>query len=57
MAQSVEHLILDLGSGHYLTVHEMEPLIELCADSVEPAWISFSFSLHPLACAHALSNK
>ena len=42
MAQSVKHLTLDLGSGHDLTVREMEPHVGLCADSVEPAWISLS---------------
>uniref|UniRef100_A0ABI7Y6B1 V-type proton ATPase subunit C n=1 Tax=Felis catus TaxID=9685 RepID=A0ABI7Y6B1_FELCA len=33
------------GSGHHLTVREVEPHLELCADSVEPAWDSLSLSL------------
>ena len=35
----------DFGSGHDLMVHEFEPFIGLCADSVEPAWDSVSRSL------------
>ena len=34
MAQSVERLSLDFGSGHDLTVCEFEPHIELCAGSL-----------------------
>ena len=45
MAQSVKHLTLDFGSGHDLTVPEIEPCIRLCADSSEPAWDSLSLSL------------
>ena len=37
VAQLVEHLTFDLGSGHDLTVCEVKPSIGLCADSVEPA--------------------
>ena len=37
MAQSVKHLTLDVGSGHDLAVHEMEPSMGLCTDSMEPA--------------------
>ena len=37
--------MLDLGSGHDLTVHEIEPHIRLCADGAEPAWNSLSPSL------------
>ena len=47
MAQLVNRLTLDLGSGHDLTVHEFELLIGLCADSAEPAWDSVSLSLFP----------
>ena len=47
MAQSVKRLF-DLGSGHNLEVHGIEPRIGLCADSVEPAWDSLSFSLSAL---------
>ena len=36
---------LDFGSGHDLTVREMEPRVKLYADSVEPAWDSLSPSL------------
>ena len=45
MAQLVKCLTLDLGSSHDLTVWEIEPRVELCADSMEPAWDSFSLSL------------
>ena len=45
MAQFVERLTLDLGSGHDLMVCEFEPHVRLCADSVEPAWDSLSPSL------------
>ena len=34
---SVEHLTLDFGSGHDLTLHEMEPCVRLCADGTESA--------------------
>ena len=37
MAQLVEPLTLDLGSGHDLRVHEFEPRTGLCTDRVEPA--------------------
>ena len=36
----VKRLIPDFGSGHYLTVCEMEPRIWLCADRMQPAWDS-----------------
>ena len=36
MAQLGKRLTLDLGSGHDLTVHEFEPCVGVCADSVEP---------------------
>ena len=32
----------DFGSGYDLMVHEFEPCIRLCIDSVEPAWDSLS---------------
>ena len=60
MAQSVEQLTLGFGSGHDLTVCECEPLVGLCADSVEPAWDSLSPSLSvssSCACAISLSLK
>ena len=31
---------LDFGSGHNLTVHDIEPLIGLCTDSRELVWHS-----------------
>ena len=42
MAQLVKHLALDFGSGHDLTVCEIEPCVRLCIDSVEPALDSLS---------------
>ena len=48
MAQSVELLTLDFGSGHDLTGCELESRIQLCADSAEPAWDSLSPSLFVL---------
>ena len=47
VAQSVKHLTLDFSSGHDLTVHEFEPHIRLCTDSVGPASDSVSPSLCP----------
>ena len=44
-ALSVERLALDFGSGHDLAVREIEPRVELCADSVKPAWDSLPLSL------------
>ena len=46
VAQPVKHPTLAFGSGHYLMVHEFEPYMGLCADSVEPAWDSVSPSLY-----------
>ena len=45
VAQMVEHLPLDFGSGYDLTVRETEPCFGLCADSAEPAPDSLSPSL------------
>ena len=45
MAQSVERLTLDFGSGHDLTVFGFEPHVGLCADSTGPAWDSLPPSL------------
>ena len=42
MAQLVECLTLDFGSGRDLTVCEMEHCMGLDTDSVEPAWDSLS---------------
>ena len=44
-AQSFECPALDLGSGHDLTVHGMEPCVGHYTDSREPVWDSLSFSL------------
>ena len=45
MAQLVERPTLEFGLGHGLVVHKIEPYVELCADSVEPAWDAISPSL------------
>ena len=52
MAQSVERLTLDFGSGHDLMVLGMEPCVGLHTDIPDPAWDS----LYPSpACACSLS--
>ena len=57
MAQLVEHPTLGFSSGHDFMVHEVEPHVGLCADSMEPAWDSLSPSLSdPLPLAHSLSK-
>ena len=48
MAQSVNRLTLEFGSGHDLTVPEIWPCDGLCADTVELAWDSRSPSPSPL---------
>ena len=45
VAQLVGRLILDVSSGHDLTIRGTEPRVGLCADSVEPAWESLPLSL------------
>ena len=45
VTQSVEHPILDFGSGRDLTVREFEPHTGLCADRTEPTWDSLSLPL------------
>ena len=45
MALLVKRPTLDFRLGHDLTLHEIDPHIGLCADSVEPAWDSLSPSL------------
>ena len=37
MAQSVERLSLDFGSGHDLPVREFEPRVGLWTDNAEPS--------------------
>ena len=54
--QSVKCPTLDFGSGHALTVCEIEPRVRLHADSVEPAWDSLSPPFFvPLLLARLLS--
>ena len=52
VAQLVNRLSLDFGSGHDLMVHQMETCVRFCADSmVEPGWdslLSPSLSAPPL---------
>ena len=58
MAQLVKPPTPGFGSGHDLTVREIEPHIGLCADIVEHVWDSLSPSLsapHLLMQAHTLS--
>ena len=45
MAQTFKCLALDFGSGHELTVCEIETWDVLCADSAELTWDSLSSSL------------
>ena len=47
-------LTLDFGSGHDLTVRELEPRVRLRADGTEPAWDSLSL---PLPSSLALSKQ
>ena len=37
VAQLVKDPTLDFGSGHGLTVHEINPQVILCTDSIVPA--------------------
>ena len=53
VAQLVKHRTLDFGSGHDLMVHEMEPHLGLCTDSMEPALDSLSPAISvPPHCVH-----
>ena len=45
VSQWVKHKTLDFSSGHDLTIHEFNPHVRLCADSVEAAEDSLSPSL------------
>ena len=59
VAQLGEHLTLDFGSGHVLTVCEFESCVGFCAGCVESVWDSLSPSLSappPLALALSLSK-
>ena len=53
MAQLFERSIPDFSSGHDFTIHETEPCVGLCADSMEPAWDSHLPLSLPLS--HSLS--
>ena len=57
VAQSIKHqTILDVGLGHDLMAREFELHVELCANSVEPAWDSLSAPpQHMLTCARSIS--
>ena len=44
VAQSIKRLTFDFGSDHDLMVHEFEPCVVLCANSVKPAWDPLSSS-------------
>ena len=62
MALAIEHLSLDLGSGHDLSVRGIEPPVGLLADSEGPAWDSLSpFLSAPLllsySCACSISQN
>ena len=58
MAQLVRRLTFGFSSGHDLMVCEFEPHVGLQADSMEPAWDSFSPSLStPPLLALCLSLK
>ena len=46
-AQLVKRLTLGFSSGHDLTVRGIEPRVQLCADTEEPAWDSLSLSGPP----------
>ena len=56
MAQSVEHVTLDFGSGHDVCFLGFELRIGLCTDCADPAWDSLSLPLSLCACAHS-QNK
>ena len=59
MAQLVERLALHFGSGRDLMVHGIEPRVELCTHSTEPAWdsLSPSLSVPPLMALSLKINK
>ena len=59
VAQLVKHLTLSFGSGHGLTVREIEPCMGFHSDGAEPAWDSLSvpLSLCFSLLVHALSLK
>ena len=52
--QSVEYPTLDFGSGYDPTVCGIKSCMGLCADSIEPAWVSLLLSL-PVHCTGILS--
>ena len=56
VAQLVEHLTLDFGSGHDLMVHEFEPCVRLCADCLLGILYP-SLSVPPLLACYLFQNK
>ena len=60
VAQSAEHLTLDFGSGHDLTVRGIEPHVKLYAGGVELDWdsvhLSLPFTLLSLSLSLSLSK-
>ena len=56
MAQPVKQLTPDVGSGHDLTVHEIEHFMDLYSERTEPAWdcVFLPLSL-PLPRSHVFS--
>ena len=57
MVQLLQCLILDLSSGHDLTVCESEPHVGLCTDGAEPAWDSVSPLCPSPACVLSFSQN
>ena len=55
VAQSIKRPTLGFGSDQDLEVHEFEPCVGLCTDSVEAAWDYLSPSLS-LPLPHSLSE-
>ena len=59
VAQLINRLTLDFGSGHDLMIGEFKPLMGLRADRVEPVWdsLSPSISAPPLLTFSLSQNK
>ena len=51
VVQSVEHLTVDFGPSHDLTVSEIKPCVGLCTDSMEPVWDFVSLCLSLSFCS------
>ena len=56
VSQSVKHLTPDFGSGHDLTVRELEPCVQLCTECGACLGFCLPFSLS-LPCSLSLSLK